>query len=224
LADISIAAPAPVRAISAGYRQYAMTLLLVVYILNFIDRAVINILAEPIKNELGLLDWQIGMMSGLAFALFYTVLGLPIARYAEHGNRPRIIAVALAVWSGFTALSGMAQNFLHLVEQAVGHSHLADHEWRTAMLTTHRAFVVHLDSSSGPSARELRGRVEHIVSGRRSSLRSLQALLDFLNRFPADPRPSEETAKDLSEPEALRVSVLPQPQPAPEPKPSEASR
>jgi MFS family permease len=97
-----------------------MTLLLVVYVLNFIDRSVINILAEPIKDELGLLDWQIGMMSGLAFALFYTILGLPIARYAERGNRPHIIAVALAVWSGFTALSGFAQNFVHLVLARIG--------------------------------------------------------------------------------------------------------
>jgi MFS family permease len=97
-----------------------MSLLLVVYILNFVDRSVINILAEPIKNELGLLDWQIGMMSGLAFALFYTLLGLPIARYAEHANRPRIIAVALAIWSGFTALSGFAQSFLHLIVARIG--------------------------------------------------------------------------------------------------------
>lgn len=114
------AAPAKVRPVSASYRGYAMTLLLVVYILNFVDRAVINILAEPIKNELGLLDWQIGLMSGLAFALFYTVLGLPIAQMAERGNRPRIIAVALAVWSGFTVLSGYAQSFLHLVLARIG--------------------------------------------------------------------------------------------------------
>lgn len=120
MVDTSIAAPAPVRAVSAGYRHYAMSLLLVVYILNFVDRSVINILAEPIKNELGLLDWQLGLMSGFAFAVFYTFLGLPIARYAERGNRPYIIAVALAVWSGFTALSGMAQNFLQLVLARIG--------------------------------------------------------------------------------------------------------
>lgn len=106
--------------VTAGYRNYAMGLLLVIYILNFVDRQVINILAEPIKNELGLLDWQLGAMSGLAFAVFYTVLGLPIARYAEHGNRPRIIAVALALWSGFTALCGMAQNFVQLVLFRIG--------------------------------------------------------------------------------------------------------
>ncbi len=106
--------------ISAGYRRYAMGLLLVIYILNFVDRQVVNILAEPIKNELGLLDWQLGAMSGLAFALFYTVLGLPIARLAETHNRPRIIAASLALWSGFTALCGLATNFTQLVLARIG--------------------------------------------------------------------------------------------------------
>lgn len=109
-----------IKPVTAGYRSYAMGLLLVIYIMNFVDRQVINILAEPIKNELGLLDWQLGAMSGLAFAVFYTLLGLPIARYAERGNRPRIIAVALALWSGFTALCGLAQNFVQLVLFRIG--------------------------------------------------------------------------------------------------------
>ncbi|MGE0046785.1 MAG: spinster family MFS transporter [Hyphomonadaceae bacterium] len=97
-----------------------MGLLLIIYVMNFVDRQVVNILAEPIRNELGLLDWHIGAMSGLAFALFYTVLGLPIARLAERGHRPYIIAVALAVWSGFTALCGLAQNFTQLVLARIG--------------------------------------------------------------------------------------------------------
>ncbi|MDX2235052.1 MAG: MFS transporter [Hyphomonadaceae bacterium] len=117
--DARPAAPV-INPVSDGYRAYAMWMLLIVYILNFVDRQVINILAEPIKNELGLLDWQVGAMSGLAFALFYTVLGLPIARYAERGHRPRIIAVALALWSGFTALCGLAQNFTQLVLARIG--------------------------------------------------------------------------------------------------------
>jgi len=115
------AAEAPqVRAVSAGYRGYAMGLLLLIYVMNFVDRQVVNILAEPIKRELGLLDWQVGAMSGLAFALFYTVLGLPIARAAERGHRPFIIAAALAVWSLFTALCGLAQNFTHLLLARIG--------------------------------------------------------------------------------------------------------
>ncbi len=109
-----------VRAVSAGYRGYAMGLLLLIYVMNFVDRQVVNILAEPIKRELGLLDWQVGAMSGLAFAVFYTVLGLPIARLAERGHRPFIIAGALAVWSLFTALCGFAQNFVQLLLARIG--------------------------------------------------------------------------------------------------------
>lgn len=105
---------------SPGYTRYAMFLLLGIYIINFLDRAVINILAEPIKNDLGLADWQLGLMSGLAFAIFYTVLGIPIARMAERKNRPYIIGTAVAVWSGFTALSGFAQNFAQLVLFRIG--------------------------------------------------------------------------------------------------------
>ena len=104
-----------VRAVTSGYRNYAMGLLLLIYVMNFVDRQVVNILAEPIKRELGLLDWQVGAMSGLAFALFYTVLGLPIARAAERGHRPFIISGALALWSLFTALCGFAQTFPQLL-------------------------------------------------------------------------------------------------------------
>lgn len=114
------AAPEGVRAVSPGYRNYAMGLLLLIYVMNFVDRQVVNILAEPIKRELGLLDWQLGAMSGFAFAVFYTVLGLPIARLAERGNRPYIIGVALAVWSGFTALCGLTQNFAQLLLARIG--------------------------------------------------------------------------------------------------------
>lgn len=105
---------------SASYTRYAMFLLLGIYIVNFLDRAVVNILAEPIKNDLGLADWQLGLMSGLAFAIFYTVLGIPIARMAERRNRPLIIGTAVAIWSGFTALSGAAQNFAQLVLFRIG--------------------------------------------------------------------------------------------------------
>ncbi|MEQ1493276.1 MAG: MFS transporter, partial [Terricaulis sp.] len=109
-----------VRAVSPSYRNYAMGLLLLIYVTNFVDRQVVNILAEPIKRELGLLDWQVGAMSGLAFALFYTVLGLPIARAAERGHRPFIIAGALALWSMFTALCGFAQTFTQLLLARIG--------------------------------------------------------------------------------------------------------
>jgi MFS family permease len=116
----STAEPRPASALSVAYRGYALGLLLLIYILNFVDRSVVNILAEPIKNDLGLADWQIGLMSGLAFAVFYTFLGLPIAQLAERHNRPLIISIALALWSAFTALSGLAQNFTHLVLARIG--------------------------------------------------------------------------------------------------------
>ena len=105
---------------SASYTRYAMLLLMAIYTINFLDRSVINILAEPIKNELKLADWQLGMMSGLAFALFYTILGIPLAQLAERRNRPMIIGASVAVWSGFTALSGATTNFVQLVLCRIG--------------------------------------------------------------------------------------------------------
>ena len=97
-------------------------LLLVVYIFNFLDRQIVNILAEPIRRELDLSDTQIGLMTGIAFALFYTVLGLPIARYADRpsSDRAKLIAGALAIWSAMTALCGLAQNFGQLLLARIG--------------------------------------------------------------------------------------------------------
>jgi predicted MFS family arabinose efflux permease len=99
-----------------------LIILLIVYIFNFLDRQIVNILAEPIRMDLDLSDTQIGLMTGLAFALFYTVLGIPIARYADRPttSRPRIIALALAIWSGMTALCGLAQNFTQLLLARIG--------------------------------------------------------------------------------------------------------
>lgn len=97
-------------------------LLLVVYIFNFLDRQIVNILAEPIRRDLDLSDTQIGLMTGIAFALFYTVLGLPIARYADRPgtDRAKLIAGALAIWSAMTALCGLAQNFGQLLLARIG--------------------------------------------------------------------------------------------------------
>jgi predicted MFS family arabinose efflux permease len=102
--------------------RLTLWILLAVYIFNFIDRQIVNILAEPIARDLDLNDTQIGLMTGLAFALFYTVLGIPIARYADRGttSRPKVIAVALAVWSVMTALCGLAQNFMQLLLARIG--------------------------------------------------------------------------------------------------------
>ncbi len=102
--------------------RLVLVVLLIVYIFNFIDRQIVNILAEPISRDLGLSDTQIGLMTGIAFAAFYTFLGLPIARYADRPstNRVGLIAGALVIWSGMTALCGQAQNFVQLLLARIG--------------------------------------------------------------------------------------------------------
>ncbi|WP_309623159.1 MFS transporter [Novosphingobium sp.] len=105
-----------------GSTRVMLWVLLVVYVFNFLDRQIVNILAEPIRRDLGISDTQIGLMTGLAFALFYTVLGLPIARYADRPStdRSRLIAGALAIWSAMTALCGFAQSFAQLLLARIG--------------------------------------------------------------------------------------------------------
>ena len=85
---------------SAAYRVTVLALLIVVYTFNFIDRQIIGILAPPIKAELGLTDTQLAYMGGLAFALFYTALGVPISWLADRWSRTWVMTLALAVWSG----------------------------------------------------------------------------------------------------------------------------
>jgi predicted MFS family arabinose efflux permease len=97
-----------------------MAMLLLAYTLNFIDRQIIGILAVPIKADLGLSDAQLGLMGGLAFALFYTGLGIPIAMMADRYDRSRIMTAALAVWSLMTALCGLTQNFWQLFVARLG--------------------------------------------------------------------------------------------------------
>ena len=103
-----------------GYRWYVLGLLTVVYMVNFIDRQVLVILQEQIREDLGLMDWQLGMLSGLVFAVFYSVLGVPIAHASEIFGRKRIIALSLGFWSLMTALMGMANNFVQLALLRIG--------------------------------------------------------------------------------------------------------
>jgi MFS family permease len=99
-----------------------LSILLLAYIFNFIDRQIVGVLAIPIKADLSLTDRQLGLMGGLAFALFYTGLGIPIAWLADRRSRVGIISVSLALWSAFTAACGLAQNFwqLFLARMGVG--------------------------------------------------------------------------------------------------------
>ena len=99
---------------SKSYRTLVLILLTTVYGFNFIDRQIVGILAPFIQEDLGLTNTQLGLLIGFAFALFYTVIAIPIAWLADRYNRVNILSIALATWSGFTALTGMATNFLQI--------------------------------------------------------------------------------------------------------------
>ena len=105
---------------SARARYYALGLLTVVYTFNFVDRQLLSILQESIKADLLLSDQQLGLLTGFAFALFYTVAGIPIARYADKNNRRNVVAIAIALWSFMTAISGLVQNYLQLLLARIG--------------------------------------------------------------------------------------------------------
>jgi predicted MFS family arabinose efflux permease len=98
-------------AVKSPNRNLVLTFLLLAYILNFLDRQILGILAQPIKADLNLTDAQFGAIGGLAFALLYSVLGVPLALLADRTRRSWVVAGSLAVWSGFTALSGTALSY-----------------------------------------------------------------------------------------------------------------
>ncbi len=97
-----------------------LALLAAAYALSFLDRQIVNILSEAIKKDLGISNLQLGMLTGLAFAIFYTVLGIPIAHVAGRRSRPLIIAGSIALWSAFTILSGWATGFAFMAVARLG--------------------------------------------------------------------------------------------------------
>lgn len=99
---------------SKHYRGMVLVLLTIVYGFNFIDRQIVGILAPFIQEDLGLTNTELGLLIGLAFAVFYTLVAIPIAWLADRYNRVNILSIALAVWSGFTALTGLAGNFMQI--------------------------------------------------------------------------------------------------------------
>jgi MFS family permease len=105
---------------SQGYRAWVLAMLFLIYMLNYIDRALLNIVGQAVKQDLGLSDLQLGLAAGLAFAILNGVASIPIARLSEHMSRVTIVSVALAVWSGMTAVCGLAQNFWHLILARAG--------------------------------------------------------------------------------------------------------
>jgi len=123
MADTNAAAAVPTGAgagttafaASEPYKRYVIWLLFTVYVFNFVDRQIFAVLLQPIKQEFQFSDMQMGLLGGLAFALLYSTLGIPIARLADRANRVSIIAFALAFWSAATALTGFARSFTHLL-------------------------------------------------------------------------------------------------------------
>ena len=102
------------------YRTFALLLLTLVYGFNFIDRQIMGILAPFIQKDLGLTNTELGLLIGLAFAVFYTFVAIPIAWLADRFNRVNILSIALATWSAFTALTGLANNFLQVALARMG--------------------------------------------------------------------------------------------------------
>ncbi|MBV1911917.1 MAG: MFS transporter [Kangiellaceae bacterium] len=101
-------------------KYYALILLTIVYAFNFVDRQLLAILQETVKADLGLSDSQLGLLTGFTFAVFYVSAGIPIARWADRGNRRNIISISLFLWSLMTALSGFVQNYVQLLLARIG--------------------------------------------------------------------------------------------------------
>jgi predicted MFS family arabinose efflux permease len=106
--------------LSLAARRYAMVILAIVYMFNFIDRQILAILLPQIRDEFTTSDAYLGFLSGTAFALFYVTLGIPIAQYADRCNRRNLIAAAVALWSAMTAVSGLANNIWQLTAARIG--------------------------------------------------------------------------------------------------------
>ncbi|QIB65284.1 spinster family MFS transporter [Kineobactrum salinum] len=102
------------------YAWYVVGVLMLAYTNSFIDRQILSLLIEPIRQDLDISDTQVSLLAGLAFSIFYTLMGVPIARLADQKNRKLIIATGVAVWSAMTALCGTARNFWGLFAARVG--------------------------------------------------------------------------------------------------------
>jgi MFS family permease len=100
---------------SARYKSYLLAVLLTIYAFNFVDRFALGLVLNDIKSDLHLNDSELGLLGGIAFALFYSVMGIPIARWADRGNRVKIIAMTAVLWSVMVAVSGFARSFVQLL-------------------------------------------------------------------------------------------------------------
>lgn len=120
MSETQAPAASPEKTYSGGYRTWVLFILIVVYTFNFIDRQILGILKEPVKADLGLTDSQLGWLGGWAFAIFYAVMGVPIAYLADRTNRTWIMTISLTLWSGFTAICGLAMNYWQLFLARLG--------------------------------------------------------------------------------------------------------
>lgn len=105
---------------SRGYANYVLVVLTIVYVLNFVDRQILSILAADVKRDLKLDDADIGFLFGTAFGVFYSLFGIPLGRLADNWHRVRLITIGLAIWSAMTAFSGMARNGAQLTAARIG--------------------------------------------------------------------------------------------------------
>jgi len=111
---------APPSATSSGFAWYTVVILTACYTLSFIDRQILGLLVGPIKKDFGVSDTQIGLLTGLAFSLFYTFLGLPLGRIADTRNRRNLIGVSVLLWSLFTGCCSLARSFWSLIFTRIG--------------------------------------------------------------------------------------------------------
>src|SRR6201989_538145 len=120
MVDLAPQAAAQPDAAARVRRYYVLALLTVIYALNFLDRTIFNVLIEPIKKEFALSDTTMGLLAGFGFVLFYSLLGIPIARLADRVSRRNIVAIAFAFWSAMTFLCGMASSVTTLALARIG--------------------------------------------------------------------------------------------------------
>jgi len=103
-----------------AYAWYVLGVLFLLYVIAYVDRQVMSVLLQPIKQEFGVSDTAMGLLTGVAFAIFYFLFGIPIARWSDRGVRRSIIALAVGFWSAMTALTGVAQSYAHLLLLRIG--------------------------------------------------------------------------------------------------------
>jgi MFS family permease len=167
MVDLAPHAAAQVQApaVPSARRYYVLAILTLVYALNFLDRTIFNVLIEPIKKEFVLSDTTMGLLAGFGFVLFYSLLGIPIARLADRLSRRNIVAIAFAFWSAMTFLCGMAQSVTTLalarIGVGIGYSLLS-----TAVTTSLGALAVRLGGTVHPGRHQARGLVPTFRSPR----------------------------------------------------------